>query len=166
MFKNVVSLFIVFLLSGSAFSQTLILSDKLQLQYDAPQLISHTADTLIVKYKNWSFMHELVNPKNMYPRIDLSGIERIYLHSIFDAKEKEKLPKWLGSLAEEQAQLFGVRKDNVRRKNVAGSEIVAVFNSAHSSSHIYIFEELKIHHIEIHGDEKMLSDVIENIGVR
>ncbi len=152
--------------SNVAFTQTLILSDKLQLNYDDPTLISHTLDTLIFKYKTWSFAHEIVDPKKIYQKVDLTGVERLYLNSIFSLKEREKLPNWLKALAEEQAESFGINNNNVTRRKIDSVEIVAAFNPQQSSSHIYIFEDLRVHHLWVQGDENKMHDVINRIGER
>ena len=111
-------------------------------------------------------MHELVNPRTFYPRIDLSGVERTFLRSIFYSNERKKLPEWLRILSAEQAELFGVGTSNVSQKRVGQAEIVGVLNSQESSSHLYIFEELKIHHLQVNGDNKKFKAVIESIEAR
>ncbi|PIE41162.1 MAG: hypothetical protein CSA49_04850 [Gammaproteobacteria bacterium] len=164
--KKIILLILSYFLCGAAFSQTLVLSDKLQLNYGDPKLISHSENFLIVKYKDWSFMHEIVNPKNIYPKIDLTGMEQTYLRTVFGIEDVNTLPQWLIVLAKEQAQLFGIKKNNIKRKNIGESVLVAVYNSELSSAHVYIFEALKIHHIVVRGNESRLSNVLDNIGER
>jgi len=166
MLKKIVLIFMIAFCSNVVLAQTLILSDKTQLKYDDPLLISHAVDTFIFKYKDWSFAHEVVNSKNIYLKVDLSGVERLYLSSIFDEKEREKLPRWLMALSEEQADSFGVKNNNVKRKKIGEADLIAVFGADQAIPHIYLFENLKIHHFVVHGNEKMLSDVINKIGVR
>jgi hypothetical protein len=95
-----VSLFIT-----PAFADNLVLSTKLRLEYPTPLLISHMSTSLIVKYKDSSFMHVVVDPKGIYRQIDLTGLERDFSKSIFDDKARAKLPIWLSLVAEEQSDV-------------------------------------------------------------
>lgn len=165
-FKKPVLVFLFVFLSNSIFAQNLILSDKLQMKFDDPLLISHTVNTLIIKYDEWSFVHEIVTPESIYQKVNLSGLERLFLMSIFDEKERLKLPNWLQVLSAEQAESFGVKKDNIKRKSIGEADLVAVFNSKQSISQIYLFENLKIHHFVVHGNEKVVESLIGNIGER
>lgn len=155
-----------FLFSSSIFANVLVLSDKMQMKYDQPLLISHTEDTLIFKYSDWRLIHEVVDPKNVYPKIDLSGMDRLFFLSIFDAEQRKKLPKWLSALAEEQAIEFGVKDNNVKRSKIGIAEIVSVYNDEKGYAHAYLFEEVKIHHFVIYGDKSKFDNVVSSIGVR
>ena len=154
------------LFSQSSLAGILVLSDKLQMEYTSPKLLSHTEDTLIFKYKDWSFVHEVVNPKNIYPMINLTGVDRIFLHSIFEKSEREKLPDWLKILAKDQARQFGVKSDNVTRLKVGDADIVGVYDKNNRAANIYLFEKLKIHHFVMYGDEQHFKGLIHDIGVR
>ena len=154
------------LFSQSLQAGVLVLSDKLQMEYASPELLSHTENTLIFKYKSWSFVHEVVDPKNIYPKIDLTGIDRIFLHAIFERSQMNKLPGWLKALAKEQADQFGVKSDNVKHLKVGDAEIIGVYDKKKRSANVYLFEKLKIHHFVIYGSEQNFQDLINGIGVR
>lgn len=158
--------FIFFFFSSTLNAQTLILSEKLKLEFDDPIFIAHSSDALIVKYESWSFMHHIVDAKSIYQKVDLSGIEELYLSSIFDETERQKLPNWLKVLSKEQADSFGVNEKNVEQKTIKDAKLLAAFDPAKSIGQVYVFEDLKIHQITVHGKKQFMTEVINNIGAR
>lgn len=166
--KSIVS--ILFLLSlvfsPASFSKDLILSANLVMDYPDPKLISHTQSSLIFKYDDWSFFHEIVNPKNIYQSIDLTGVEQAFLRSIFNQEKRKALPKWLAVLSQEQADEFGIETDNIDRKFVGQSELISVYDAKRESAQLYIFEELVTHHISVYGSKEKLDLIKHSIKGR
>ena len=161
-----VALITASLFVSSAFADNLILSTKLRIEYPTPLLISHGSTSLIVKYKDSSFMHVVVDPKAIYRQIDLTGLERDFIKSIFDDKARAKLPKWLSLVAKEQSDEFGVTPDNVDRFKVGKAEIYTVYNKKNNEGQIYIFDELSIHQIYTHGTKKEHDLIAHSIKER
>ncbi|MCW8932288.1 MAG: hypothetical protein OQL19_18900 [Gammaproteobacteria bacterium] len=166
--KLTVLLLLVFSLFSvtQSFSDRLVLSSKLEMDYPSPVLISHTEDTLIIKYENWSFLHNIVNPQKIYHTIDLTGLEKDYILSIFQQKTNSSFPEWLNALSREQAKEFGVTSSNVLRKKINLSEIVGVYDKKRSSGYLYVFDETKIHHFVIYGSEEKYNLLITYIKER
>ena len=91
----------------------IVLSRNISIAYESPRIISHSGNLLIMRYDNWYFSHEVIDPKTFYKTVDLSGIEHTFIESIFSDRERKTLPLWLGELAREQAERFGVTKKNI-----------------------------------------------------
>ncbi len=166
--KPLIGLFLSFLLLASATcrADVLVLSHGLKLDYPAPTLISHTGQSLIFKYNDWSFIHEVVNPETIYAKVDLTGIENLFIKSIFDEKERQKLPGWLAALSSEQAREFGVAESSTEKKKIGEAELLSVFDENRRSGHIYLFEGDRIHHFVVQGEKKTYKDIIDNIKER
>ncbi len=158
--------FLLFFYFSNCYSDILILSDKLKLNYESPILISHTQDSLIVKYKDWNFFHVVVNPKTIYSNIDLTGVEKEFLISIFDIQKRQNLPNWLASLSTEQSKEFGVGSNNVYKSNIGKVKILGVYDKNRSAGYIYVFEELKTHNFVVYGTKSQYLSLINNIKVR
>lgn len=155
------------IISVNTFAMDLILSPQLKLQYDEPTLISHTSDTLIVKYDNWYFSHNVINPKVVYASIDLTGIDVDFFTAIFEPSVREGLPPWLASLADEQAKTFGANKNNTLKRNVGEALLYGVYDDKNSQGEIFLIEaSQQIHHFSTIGNRQQFSDVINNIKER
>ncbi|WP_432468903.1 hypothetical protein [Agarivorans sp. Z349TD_8] len=96
------------LISTFTFAGELVVSPSFKITYPEPELISHSADTLILKYGDWNFSHAIINPETMYASIDLSGLELAFVKSIFSPEVRETQATWLAALAAEQAATFGL----------------------------------------------------------
>ncbi|WP_369601299.1 hypothetical protein AAIA72_16055 [Hahella sp. SMD15-11] len=147
-----------------AFAQTLVLSDRLRIELDAPLTLAHSERMLIMKYSDWSLMHEVVNPAEMYTQINLTGIERDYIIAMFDPQKRRHLPGWLAALADEQARILGIEKGHVNRTDAGDVSIYSVYDPERQVGHLYVFEPLKIHHLIMQGPESRLMDVIGKLG--
>lgn len=165
LFKITILYFSMFV--TTCFADVLILSTQLKIEYPTPLAISHGISDLIVKYnQNRSFMHVVVDPKEMYQQIDLSGIEREYIRSIFDVKQREKLSEQLSTLSKKQSDEFGVTKDNVERIKVGTAEVIAVYNYKSNNGLIFIFAELAVHQIYTYGTKKEHDLILYGIKKR
>ncbi len=166
--KTLIGLFFAFLLFASTTcrADVLVLSHGLKLEYPAPTLISHTGQSLIFKYADWSLVHEVVNPATIYAKVDLTGIESLFIKSIFDEKERDKLPAWLASLSSEQAKELGVTGRTTGKKTVGEAELLSVFDENRASGHIYLFEGSRIHHFVVQGQKGAFKSIIDNIKER
>ena len=139
------------LFSSSCFSDTLILSTKLKIEYPTPKMIGHSSDSLIVKYKDWSFMHVVVDPEKFYPKVNLDGVERDFIKSMFDKEKRSKFPEWFAALSRDQAKAFGITSSNSDKIRVGDAEILAVHDEAGKQGQIFILEELTVHQISVLG---------------
>ncbi len=154
------------LLSSFCSAEQLILSSKLSLDYDPPALISHTQSSLIVKYEDWYFAHEVVDPENFYQQINLTGIERDFIKSLFDKDLRKQFPKWLAALSEEQASELEISVNNTLRKKVGDAELLAAYSNNAQSAHIYIFDDHSIHHLTYYGSKDNYRHLISRIKER
>jgi len=156
-----ISLFI-----SSAFADNLVLSTKLRIEYPTPLLISHGSTDLIVKYKDWTFMHEVFNTKNFYPQIDLTGVERDFVRAMFDSKSRSKWPGWFAALSKDQAEAFGITPNSTNRFKIGNAEIFTVHDKKSNKGQIFIFDELVVHQIAILGTKEQLDTIAHNIKER
>lgn len=143
-----------------------VLSQDLALDYAEPKLISHSSNTLILKYDDWVLSHRVVDPTAIHPKIDLSGVEELYLKSLFLPASRDSLPKWLQVLAKEQAQQFGLPEGQVAADNVGDARILGTYNQKNEEGYLYIFDRAAIHQLTIMGSEKQYKDIIKNIRER
>jgi len=158
--------FLTYVYVGNCYAATLVLSQQLNLEYEKPLVISHTEDFLIVKYKDWYFSHSIINAKSMHANIDLSGMERQYIKSMFDKETRNQFPRWLAELSKEQAQVLGVPNNKVDKSKIGEADIIAVYNEIEKSGFIYIFEALKIHNINVVGSKTHYYKLINSMEER
>ncbi len=144
----------------------LVLSQDLKLQYSQPNLTSHSSNTLILKYDDWVVSHQLVDPKTVYARVDLSGIEEQYIKSLFLPEIRNTFPEWLQALSEEQARQFGLPENSMTQEQVGNAELIGTFSKKNGEGYLYIFDKTAIHHIRVIGSEKQYQQIIENIKER
>ena len=168
-FKRVISLFsllVTLFLSTGCLAADLVISDKLLVKYKAPKLIAHTSNSLIVKYNNWWFSHEVVDGERMYPGMDLSDQLPVFIRSMFDAKTRKKLSPELSLLSEEQANAFGITEGNVKREKRGAAELMAVYDEKSKRGDIYVIEERMIQHVEVSGSAAEFAELMGNIKER
>lgn len=168
-FKRLFTLFSLFsalVLSTGCVAADLVVSDKLVVTYTEPKLMAHTSNSLIVKYSNWWFSHEVVDGERMYPGIDLSDQLPAFIRSIFDADLRKSLTPELSLLSKEQAKAFGVAEDNVKREKRGPAEMMAVYDAKSKRGDIYVIEERLIHHVELSGSAKEFAELMSNIKER
>jgi len=151
---------------STAFADSLILSARLKIEYPAaPLLISHGSSDLIIKYKDWSFMHEVFDPETFYEQIDLTGLEVEFVRSIYDDKKRSKLPEWLAVVSRQLADGLGNDPDTVKQFKVGKLEILTGHDNKNHGQ-IFIIDESTIHKIIITGSKKELDLIAKNIKER
>ena len=170
MVKALISLVLLFTLScanAEKSTNELILSKSISLHYEQPENISHSWRTIIFKYPDWYFSHEIVDPKTMYPRIDLKGLLQDYIRSMFDEEARNKLPaSWLEELAREQSAAFGIKGGNAELMKKGFGELYHMFNQEEGRGEIFILEENQTHWLQVHSSKEQFQELIENIKER
>jgi|GEM_PF-753724 len=147
--------------------EQLLLSKNIVLHYEQPDNISHSWRTLILKYPDWYFSHEVVDPKTMYAGIDLTGLLQDYIRSIFDPEAREALPAgWLEELAREQSAAFGIKDGNAALMEKGFGSLYHMFNKEEGRGEIFILEENQAHWLQVHSSKEQFQDLIENIKER
>lgn len=160
------ALLLTFLLSSSSvFADNLILSNKLSLEYPSPLVIGHGGSYLLVKYEDWSFSHQHFDPKTFYQQIDLTGLEKDFVRSIFDHTRRKQLPDWLSVVSKEFAEGLEFSPDSIHIFKVGDAEILTGHDQEDHGL-IYIIEDLVIHQISITGTTKDLDLIAKNIKER
>lgn len=149
---------------GMAQAQLLVLSDQTRVEISPPSMIAHSGDMLLLKYDNGTIFHEVVDPKTMYTQIDLTGLERSFIRSLFDNTERKKLPAWLAALSAEQADQLGVGRGKLIAEKLGDRELLGIHDPGSKVAHLYLFETLKTHHLIIKGDEVHLRELIRGLG--
>lgn len=166
-FNLMKSLFVILsiLLSTSCFSSTqeLHLSNKVLGEITLPQKISHSGNVLILKFDDWYFSHEVINPKEYYNTIDLTGIEHEFLKSTFYPELRQSFPNWLRELANEQAISFGLSDGDIFNKKFEGFEILSNYNLNSKQGNIFIFEEHQIHYVNFSGERAHYTNLLNSI---
>src|SRR5690606_17677484 len=128
---------------------TLIISSSVEIRAEFPAQIPHGNNLLIYKYTNWYFSHERLDGARIYPGIDLTGMDREYVHALFDNNVRQSLPKWLGVLAEEQATSFGILKENSEATRSGDLEILTTYNVTEKRGEIFILTKKDIHRLSM-----------------
>ncbi len=159
-------LFFTITLSARCIAANLVISDKLTISYSKPNVIAHTQNSLILKYEDWWFSHEIVDGKGMYRAMDLTEHLPQFIRSIFDVKIRKSLSPELSALSEEQANVFGVTRDNVMREKRGVAELMAIYDVKSKRGDVYVIEERLIQHVEVSGSEAKFVELISNIKER
>jgi len=154
------------LFSTVTFAGELVVSPSLKVTYTEPKLISHSSETLILKYEDWYFSHSLINPQTMYSSIDLSGLELEFVKSIFSPQLRETQPAWLAALSTEQAETFGLPTNKVIEKTLGTATIYAVYIADESMGHIFVIEEEQAHQLTMLGKKERFSELMSAIKER
>ena len=154
------------ILSFTTQADTLVLSKQLKLDYPAPLLISHTKSTLIIKYKDTSISHNILDPKDMYANVDLTGYQKDYIYTLFDKKPNKTLPKPIMKLAEQQKTTMGLTKQKGLIKEAVNYELLASYDDSLDIGHIFLLEDKQIQHFAIDGTHEFLTKVFNGIKER
>jgi len=155
----------IFLFNSTVFADTLVLSTHLKVEYPSPAMIGHGDSYLLVKYKNWSFSHEHFNPKTFYQQIDLTGLEKIFVRSIYEKTQRDKLPEWLSVVSRQFSEGLKNNPDSIKKYKVGAAEIYSGHDNKEQGQ-IFIIEDLVIHHISVSGTKKELDLIAKNIKER
>jgi len=164
--KSIKALFLAAsLVTTSAFADNFILSSKLRFDYFSPHFITHNGSYLLIKYKDWSFSHENIEPDKFYSTVDISGYERDFLRAGYDTKYRSKLPKKLTAVSKEFTKGLNNKPDTIKHYKIGDAEILTGHDGKNSGQ-IYIMEELAIHQIVVNGEKKYLDLILKNIKER
>lgn len=164
--KKTLIAFCLLFLSSVAYAETLVISQNISVDYETPAILAHSGDQLIFKYEDWSFSHSVVDPEELYPAIDLTGLDQDFIVSIFVPESRKILPPWLALLAKEQADTFGVELDNIKLKALAGGRVYATYSMEAKEGNIFVLEEQKIHHFQLLGAKETFQRLLNNIKDR
>lgn len=152
-------------ISCSAQSE-LILAENLKMNIEPVQTISHTEDMLILVYEDWRVAHEVMDPKWIYPGVDLSGMEKVYVRSLFEPQAREDLPAWLAVLSKEQAETFGIDQKSVVKRTIGEALLLAAYDPGGAQGEIFVIDGKRIHHFQVLGQEKEFDGVIKRLVER
>jgi len=165
--KMIMSIFIAMTLFMSpANADELVLSTNIKVEYPSPVLIGHIGGSLVVKFKDWSFSHENLDPKTFYHRIDLTGIENEFIKSIFNRKHKSNLPEWLINISAKISEGMGNDPHSVQSLKLGKAEIYAGYNSKMEQGQVFILDDLTIHKIAMSGSKEKFTLMVKNIMER
>lgn len=151
-------------LSTPACAADLVISSNLRIDYQPPATLSHSQRLLIFKYNDWHFSHEILDPTEIYPSVDLTGMEQLYVRSMFAPQHRQDLPEWLAVLSKEQAEAFSISKENSIHNSQDEWELYAAHTG--DDGNIFIIEEAQIHHLSVRGNKKHFTQLIESIEER
>ncbi|QUM89946.1 hypothetical protein HWV03_14605 [Moritella sp. 36] len=163
--KNIIFLLAIFigLLNPIVNANELRLSKNVIVNYPTPAIVSHADNLLIVKYQDWYFSHEQLEPKNIYQAIDLTGLEHSFIKSMFIPKVRLELPKWLAELSKEQAASYAITDTSSTIKRSSDLDIYSAYDSANQKGIVYILEPVTIHSISYSGSDKHFSKLLSMI---
>jgi len=154
------------LLTSTVNADDLILSTNIKVEYPSPVLIGHISGSLVIKYKDWSFSHNDLDPKTFYHRVDLTGIENEFIKSMFDPKHQSKLPEWITHISGKIAEGMGNDPDSTLSRKLGKAHIYGGYSSKMKQGQVFIIDELTIHNIAISGDKEKFTSLVNNIKER
>ncbi|WP_296059296.1 hypothetical protein [uncultured Amphritea sp.] len=154
------------LITNFAFADKLVISPSLYIDYDSPILIYHSGDTLLVKFDSWSFTHEDIDPKTIYQGIDLSGLERDFIESLFVPERRKDFPSWLAALSTEQAESLHHKNADINIKDIKNIKLYSSYLAKLNEGNIFILEERSVHRIQVKGDIEFYKGLLESIKER
>jgi hypothetical protein len=162
----IVPLLALCLFATGCMAGNLVLSRNLALDYPEPELISHTRTALILKYEDWVLSHEIVDPENFYPGVDLSGNTESFIRAFFMEDVRPSLAPELREMAVKQREAFEISDPDVYRDTLGEFDILGGYSEVHGLGHLYIFDQAAIHHIVIKGNEARYKEVANSIKER
>ncbi len=163
--KILLSLLFFFSISCQA-SNELSLSKNISINYELPKAMGHFSNILFMKYDTWDFSHERVDPQKIYQTIDLSGVEKEYIKSLFNLSIREDFPRWLAELSKEQASSFAINNDNYFYKKLTSTELYAAYDPPNNRGNIFIIEKNQIHHLILNGAKSEYIALLKAIEER
>lgn len=135
-----------------------------QVTLPQPRTITLAGDALLLKYDNWYMYQDNLNPKTVYPSIDLSGIIAAFFTAVFEPRTRKNLPaEWLSTLAKGQAQLFNIDYDEIKRWHIGEANVYAFFNEAANDGNVFIICNKSVQRIEISGSETEYRSFVQSI---
>lgn len=137
-----------------------IISDVVKLSTPPPVKIAHTSNMVILKFNGWSLTHEAINPKTYVPSVDLTGIEHLFIQSLFDNSKRQKLPLWLSSLAQELSESFAIDMSNYYVKQLSELMIYATYDKQENLGRIFLLEKYQAHSINVQGSNQEFINII------
>ncbi len=143
--------------------EQLHLSNKVVVDILLPNKLSHSGNVLILKYDDWCFSHEVINPKEFYSPIDLTDIQHEFLKAVFYPNLRESFPNWLGELADEQAKSFGLSKTNINNRKFDDIDVLGGYDNTSMQGNIFVFEKYQIHHFSIAGEGEHYIELLNAI---
>ncbi|EPN7878713.1 hypothetical protein [Vibrio vulnificus] len=147
------------------FSQAteLHLSNSVVMDLNLPKEASHSNNLLILKFDDWYFSHEVIDPKTFFSPVDLTDIQHDFVKSVFYPNLRGNFPNWLGELANEQAISLGLPKSKVIDRKFHNFELIGNYDSISKQGYIFILEEYQIHHISYFGEIINYINMIDTI---
>ena len=164
--RILIGLYFIIFFNINSVADELVISSKLSLHYPKPNLIAHTGGVLISKYENWYFSHELIDPESFYGIVDLTGVEHLFMKSMFGLITKGDLPEWMILLAKEQAKSFGITKSNTLKSRFELFDIFSNYLPNAQEGNIFILEKYQVHRINVHGNENKYKLILKAIKER
>ncbi|WP_199610664.1 hypothetical protein [Flocculibacter collagenilyticus] len=161
------SLMVSILLTSSCVASELILSSKLSLSYSEPKVVAHTGNMLIFKFSDWSFSHEVINPKSFNSAVDLTEIEHDFVNSLFYPALRKSFPPWLSSLSEETAASLAINAEQVSNTTVGNNiKVFSSYDKKEKQGYVFLLEEQQIHLLNIQGSANAFKQFVERIKER
>ncbi|ELH3008334.1 hypothetical protein DC365_23960 [Vibrio vulnificus] len=147
------------------FSQAaeLHLSNSVVMDLTLPKEASHSSNLLILKFDDWHFSHEVIDPKTFFRPVDLTDIQHHFLKSVFYPNLRDNFPSWLRELSNELAVSFGLPKSQVIDGKFDNFELIGSYDSISKQGYLFIFEEHQIHHISYFGEKEHYLNMTNTI---
>jgi len=137
-----------------------IVSNLVKVSTPPPVKIAHTSNMVILKFNGWSLTHEAINPKTYVPSVDLTGIDNLFIQSLFDNSKRQKLPVWLSSLAQELSKSFAIDMNDYYFKQLGELMVYATYDKQENLGRIFILEKSQIHSINVQGSNQEFTNII------
>jgi len=157
--RKILVLLFTCLVSIGGWSQELILAEDLKLDMPDSAVILHSGNSVLFKYENWVMNHQVLDPKNFYPSIDLTGWMNQFIRSVFGEKEKS-LPEWIKVLAKNQAEAFHIDNKSVIKFSLNKKPIYATYSDELKQGHIFLLNEGYVNHFNVLSDKQMYMKFI------
>ncbi|HDY8173718.1 TPA: hypothetical protein RQL04_004791 [Vibrio vulnificus] len=139
------------------------LSNSVVMDLSLPKEVSHSNNLLILKFDDWHFSHEVIDPKTFFRPVDLTDIQHHFLKSVFYPNLRDNFPSWLRELSNELAVSFGLPKSQVIDGKFDNFELIGSYDSISKQGYLFIFEEHQIHHISYFGEKEHYLNMTNTI---
>lgn len=157
--RKILVLLFTCLVSASGWSQELILNEDLKLKMPDSAVILHSGNSVLFKYEDWVMSHQVLDPKNFYPSIDLTGWMNQFIRRVFGEKD-ESLPEWILVLAKNQAEAFKIDNKSIIKFSLNEKPVYATYSDKLNQGHIFLLNDGYVNNFNIISDKQMYMKFI------
>lgn len=147
-------------ISFSAKSLEIFFSNELKLNIN-PHKVAHNGNLIILKFDDFVLTHEIVDPKDFIPTVDLTGNTETFMSSLFDIKTRQELPIWLAKLSESTSASFNIQSKNTSIEDLGKIKLYFSYNDNEEHGVILILNGGEVHWFSVMGEKNDFNNIVK-----